>query len=163
MALVNSVEGLRSQIITSIYGRRLGLDNNGSLVGITGYRLPVTGFDSTGATTGFNTTGETTLSAYGCSIIGSTASGSQAYTIQAPIPGVRKYIVNPTTATVTIATTAAGAYVVLSTNGAVTGTTISLARGGTNVTLLGITTYAWAMIGFNNSPTSASTYVTASV
>ena len=161
MAQVVSLEGLRSQYVTSLYGRRLSLDINGALIGPTAYRQPISGFDSTGATTGYNTTGETTLSAYGVSVVGTTANASQAYTIQAPIPGVVKTIFNPTTATFSVGTTGAGAYIALSSaGGAVSGTTITLARGGVALTMIGLTTAAWGVISANDVITSASTRVT---
>jgi len=147
--------------LTSLYGRRLGLDQNGHLVGPLSFRVPTEGIASSAGTTDY--VALTSLTAYGVSVVGSTSSGSAAYTLASPIPGVVKYIVNPTTATITVASTAGGAYFALSSaGGTVSGTTITTTRGGIGLQLLGMTTAAWAVIGTNDVISSASTRVTIS-
>jgi len=67
MAQSLTLEGLRSQIVTSLVGRRLGLDPNQALLGTAGLRSPLTALSSASAAavptygiTTFNTAAATT-------------------------------------------------------------------------------------------------------
>lgn len=86
--MADTLEGLRSQILDSIKGRKLGLDSNGYLVGQRATRAPVTAFTS-------NSTG-TTIPAYGHTTI-VCASAATIYNLAAPVPGVTKTISNLST------------------------------------------------------------------
>lgn len=81
MARTTTLEGLRSDILTSIFGRRLGLDINEFLVGPKDHKVPVTA--ATSATSG------TIIPNYGFTTLLS-ATGLIPWQLQAPEPGVRK-------------------------------------------------------------------------
>lgn len=144
-----SLDSLRSSIITSLFGRRAGLDQNGLLVGMPALRMPVDGFSSEGST--FPSTGTGTLSKYGVSVIGSSASSgtiSASPTCQqlpAPVPGIPKYLFNPSTAVMTVGTTAAAAYFM--TSGGSTYQYLTMSGKGQGAVLLGISTDVWAVMG----------------
>lgn len=75
-----TVEQLRNQILTSIYGRRLGLDKNGALVGQVGVRQSVQEYTS-------GSTG-TAITPYGVHVFALTTLSTQDFVLQSPIPGV---------------------------------------------------------------------------
>ena len=87
MAQTVTLEGLRSQILTQIFGRRLGLDSGGYLVGPPGSRVPVQSITS-------GTTKSTILNAYGVTIGRCTdASGTTAgWNLDNPVPGIEKIL-----------------------------------------------------------------------
>lgn len=88
MAQTTTLEGLRSQLQTSIYGRKLALDSNEYLVGVPDVRKPVTAFTS--ASTG------SVIPAYGHTTI-ACASAATTYVLADPVPGVFKTITNIST------------------------------------------------------------------
>lgn len=142
--MAQSLTTLRNNIITSIFGRRLGLQSDQTLVGPVGFKRVVEDI---------NTTDVTTALFYGVTRVmtsGSSQGPTQSF-LPAPVPGVEKYIVMHTTST--------GSYQFLSTaNGASIlaasdGTTKSLLnfRGpGGSVRLMGLTTAVWAVVGGMN-------------
>jgi len=152
MAQNTSLEGLRSQIKTSIFGRRLGLDSDGFMVGPKQSRVQVEGVSSAGSTI-VSTAVATPLSNYGVSLVGATAaSGTTAYILAAPSPGVRKTLFVPTTGyAVVIATTdstGAGAGAFFASTGSVTSTyqKITLTGKGAMCDLIGLTTALWGVL-----------------
>lgn len=88
MALPTLLEELRSSIIDSIKGRKLGIDKSGDLVGFRAARHAVTA--ATSLTTGTN------IPAYGHTTI-ACASAATVFTLDAPIPGVFKTFTNIST------------------------------------------------------------------
>lgn len=88
MALPTTLEELRSSIIDSIKGRKLGIDKSGDLVGFRTARRPGTAFTS--ASTGTN------IPAYGHTTI-TCASAATVYVMDDPIPGEFKTITNIST------------------------------------------------------------------
>lgn len=88
MAQTTTLEGLRSQIQTSVFGRRLGLDIGETLVGPNDIRKPVTA--ATSLTTGTN------ISAYGHTTI-TCASAATVFILADPVPGVFKTLTNIST------------------------------------------------------------------
>ena len=146
MAQDATLQGLRSQLITSIKGRRLALDPNDYLVGPRDLRVQIEGFSSGGSTI-TSTAVATPLSAWGGSMVGaSAASGTTLYTLAAPVPGVRKVLFVPTTGYAVVGTTAAGAFIcstasVTSTYGYITFT----GKGGV-CELVGLTTALWGVL-----------------
>lgn len=78
-----SRESLRAQLVTSMLGRRAGVDVNGYEVGEQDTRLPV---DVIG------TTAASTLIANGASVLAATAASSATYTVDSPISGIYKQI-----------------------------------------------------------------------
>ena len=140
MAQDATLQGLRSQLITSIKGRRLALDPNDYLVGPRALREQIEGFSSGGSTI-TSTSVATPLVAYGVSVVGATgASATTAYLLAAPVPGVTKTIFNPTTGGVTVLTTAAGAFVCSTASAASTQGSITFVGKGACVDLIGLTT-----------------------
>ena len=86
-----TLEGLRSQMLTSIHGRRLGLDPNNMLVGPTALRGPVTSYTATTANTGYPIT-----TPYGIVTLVATTAASN-WTMDPPAPGTEMWITNNST------------------------------------------------------------------
>lgn len=74
-------EGLRNLIITSMYGRRAGMDINGYEVGENDTRLPIDNLATTVASS---------LSPSGASVLGSSAAAT--YTMLTAVAGIYKQI-----------------------------------------------------------------------
>lgn len=160
MAQDATLVGLRNQILTSLFGRRIGFEPGNSsdtnpdyLAGPRGFREPISGFSSGGSTV-TSTSVTTPLPGYGPSMVGATAaSATTAYNLAAPIPGVRKIIFNPTTGQAVVGTTDAGAFICAS--GSVTSTLgiITLAPKGSFIELMGLSTALWGVIGIGGIST----------
>lgn len=152
MAQDTSLNGLRNQIITQVYGRRLGLSQGNSsdtnseyLVGVRALREQVEGVSSAGSTL-TSTSVASLLSPYGMSLVGATgASATTAYQLGAPVPGVTKRIFNPTTGQAVVLTTAQGAFII--STGSVTSTfgSMTFSAKGAAIELYGVTTGFWAV------------------
>lgn len=152
MAQDTSLQGLRSQLVTSIFGRRLALDVGDYLVGPRAFREQVEGGIAAGSTViTTSVAGGTTLSVWGISMVGATAaSASTAYTLPAPVPGVRKIIFNPTTGHAQFSTTVnttSVSYICSTASVTSTYNLVSLYGKGTNVELIGLTTALWGLLG----------------
>jgi hypothetical protein len=122
-------------VLHSLYGRKLGLDKDGFVVGHPGPRDPVE-----------TSTAASTLAASGVSILsGSTAS----FTLPgAAAPGVRKTIINGSsisTATMTITRASSALSIVGSTGGDANAAAIALLHAGTAVSLIAVSTLQWAL------------------
>lgn len=133
------------KIVTSLFGRRLGLQpittgisggrlSSTLLVGPDDFRVGVTTAESTG----------TNLSPWGVSNLAGTSAGSSAvYTIDPPIPGVRKII--------NIGTTANGPIYLKTKNSETFNTTLGTSfttvksSAGGFYELMGVTTAIWGM------------------
>lgn len=132
-----------TKILTSIFGRRLGLqrlttaESGGSrkeefLVGPDDFRVCV----STAETTSTN------LQAFGYSMnLGTSAGSSAVYTLEPPIPGVRKLLVS-STANGPVYVNLSGAQLISSAGS--THATVKLSTLGNPVELFGLTTALWA-------------------
>lgn len=165
MAQDTSLNGLRSKIITSLFGRRIGLgfgstyDGEPSvLYGVRAVAEQVEGISSAGSTI-VSTAVTNNLSPFGVSLVGATAaSATTAYNLAAPIAGVRKTIFNPTTGSVTFLTTGAGAFVCSS--GSITSTygSVTLNGKGVGIELLGLTTALWGVINPQGITTVSTNY-----
>lgn len=139
MALNNTLEGIRSRIITSIFGRRLGLDSNDFLVGCKDNIVPIETISSTAA-------GQT-LAAYGASIISATNASTDsalAMTLAAPIPGVEKFLVQTSSSTAGYAITAAGGAQFVS-SGSSANVTLTSLGANQSMTLVGLSTAVYLM------------------
>lgn len=129
------------EISKSLYGRRLGLDHGGYLVGTPGIRVPYEA-----------STAGSTIANYGISVLsGSTAT----WTIQAPlVAGVQKMVVNASTlSTATLSlvrSTANGACSFLGTTiaGGLEGgaVRINLLNSGSAVHLVSVSSAVWAPV-----------------
>lgn len=83
-------EQLRNQMITTMMGRRAGMDVNGYEVGENDTRLPIDNITTTVATS---------LSPNGFSNLSCTVASSAVYTLLAPVSGIYKTITQITSAT----------------------------------------------------------------
>lgn len=141
------------KITTSKHGRRLGLQalstaqTGGSkgefLVGPDDFRVGVTTAETTSAN----------LKPYGVSIgLGTSAGSSAVYTLEAPIPGVRK-IIGGSTANGPVYIKTAGDETFLSTLGS-THTTVKISTLGGALELVGVTTAQWLALHLTSGTSS---------
>lgn len=172
MAQTITLEGLRSQLITQLYGRRLALSYGNSsdtaaageaqfMVGPKALRVPT--LTITTASTAadqvppygnviFNTTGAST-------------SGTTYHSVQNPVPGVSVRVTNISTLAMTLwlngstGTTAVFGYArAIGTTGITTATAINLPGVAASVILTGLTTATW--LAESNFGTSVTTWGT---
>lgn len=136
-----SLDTLRNQVVTSIFGRRMGLDSNDFLVGPKGLRQQVEDL----------TTAATTVAGFGISRV--TATGSSQGPVQYTLPSPAGFI--GTIKYLALATTSTGSYQFLSTaNGASIlaasdGTTkalVNLVGQGGVVGLMAVSSAAWQVV-----------------
>lgn len=135
-----SLTTIRNSILTSIHGRRLGLDKNDCLVGPRGVVLEIEDL----------TTAPTTLSNYGIARIPAGFTSTQGvvqHFLPVPIPGVEKIIINQSTSTGSqqFLSTANGASINISSLGS-TGGVVNIVGPGGRVHLVGLTTASWGVI-----------------
>ncbi len=143
--MAQSIDTLRGKILTSIFGRRLGLDDQEFLVGPKDHRGAIEDITSTAATS---------CVPYGHTrILTSGSSQTGNYTLQAPVPGVRKSF--------SLQSTSTGAQIVTATNAAflaASGTSvavINLITGGAFVDMIAVTTGYWQLLsGSSIAPTN---------
>lgn len=129
-------ETLRSQIRTSIHGRRLGLDDYGCLVGPLDIRVNVEEIATTAATS-FTPTGLTVLTT---AII---STGPTSNTLQAPIPGTFKtlFLNSTSTGANTVTFTSASLYLTSMTSAA----SVTLVGEGACLNLFARSTSQWIL------------------
>lgn len=141
-----TLEELRSNVLDSIKGRKLGLNAAGFLQGQLAVRDATTGI--TGTST-LMSTATAALPAYGISLLGSTlTSGATSYTLADPVPGVRKVLFNPTTGTVTVTlnSTTAGQSIVSTGSAASTYSIINFVGKGAMADLIGLSTLQYGLM-----------------
>jgi hypothetical protein len=155
---------LASNIITSIFGRRMGLDSSGILYGPSARVWPL--YSVTSATTA-----SALLPSYGIIIANTTdSSGTTAgWCIGAPIPGVQLKLINMSTGTAAfqIASSAGlgtslvtGLYMNPAGVGLTSAVTlINMTSRGQSALLTGLTTVQW-LVEAINSGSSITTYGT---
>lgn len=145
------LETLRGQLLTSIFGRRLGIDPNEYLVGPKDIRKQIEDL----------TTTPTTVAAYGMSLVTATGSsqGPVQHFLPAPVPGVLKHLALGTTSTGShqFLSTANGASIKAASDGT-TKSVINLVGQGGAVTLFGVSTAIWQVIA--SVSTGGVTYTT---
>ena len=137
-----SLEACRSKILTSIYGRRLGLDSNNALTGHVASRFPV--IEYTSGSTG------TAITPYGHHVFALTTLSTQDFVLNSPIPGVELTIMTNGNGTTPLSTglnikRASTAFFIESTEGS-SMTTINLSSRGF-IRLLGATTDRYQVMG----------------
>lgn len=132
-----TIDALRNEIITSIFGRRLGLDPNGLLVGHQDQRIPNT--DATSDTTGTNIPG------YGWTNV--DTSTDDTWLLSAPVRGAMKYIYTGSTSTGIRTIKRADATFAIRSSAASTLTTIVAQGGGLLLQLYGLTSALYAIVG----------------
>lgn len=150
--MAQSLETLRSNNITSLWGRRAGLQLDETLAGVKDLKLAIEDITTTVATTAL---------AYGITRIQTSGSsqGPTQHFLPAPIPGVRKYLQMHTTSTGSqqFLSTANGAAILAASDGT-TKSLVNFVGPGGSVTLMGLTTAVWAVVA--QCSTGAVTYTT---
>ncbi len=128
-----TLAGLRDAIITSIHGRRLGVDVNDFLVGAKGPRQPIT--SATSDTTA------TEIANNGLASVVTTTNDT--WVLQDPVEGCQVTLVTGSTST-GVHTVDVSPAVIYSTNG-IEGDQVLLKNAGAYCQLMGLTTAAWVM------------------
>ena len=131
-----NLETLRNEIVTTIYGRRLGLDSAGRLIGHEGLRIPET--DATSDTTG------TVITGHGWTNVDTTTDDT--WTLAAPVKGAFKYLYTGSTSTGIRTIKRADNTFAIRTSADSTGTTIVAQGGGLLLTLFGLTSAIYAVV-----------------
>lgn len=150
--MAQSLETLRGNNITSLWGRRLGLQLDETLAGVKDMKLTIEDIQSTVPTT---------LLAYGITRILTSGSsqGPTQHNLPAPIPGVRKIVTMNTTSTGSqqFLSTPNGASILCASD-ATTKSLVNFIGQGGSVTLFGVTTAIWAVTAYCS--TGGVTYTT---
>jgi hypothetical protein len=148
--MAQSLETLRSNIMTSLFGRRLGMDKDECLVGQKAIKLAVTDLTSASTATAIPNYGAVNIMA---TTLATSAAGG-AFVLSNPIPGVSVRIANgPTQATsagssaIQLVRPSTGVYI-QSSDGS-TMTTVNLGVGG-YVELLGLSSGVYSVVGRNS-------------
>lgn len=123
-------------VLTSIHGRRVGLDRDGYLVVDKGFREKTTAI-----TTSVN------VSDSGVAVHSST--GAQAFTLDAPRPGVEKHIILNSTSTSTAARTVTLASGNFQSTASSTYTILTFNAAAQSVSLVGISTARYQVMANN--------------
>ncbi len=151
-----------NNILTSIYGRRLGLQGfapaqSGAaiaaefVVGPDDIRLGLTKNESTAAS----------MAPAGISVlVGTSAASTPVYTLAPPIPGVRKIVVFGSTDSAIYAKAAAGSAIQGTSLGATVCTAIRSSGGGA-IELMGITTASYATLNVSSTAVNGLGFQTA--
>jgi len=137
-----SLEQLRNKIQTSIFGRRIGLDNADHIVGPRGIRLDVT--EATSATTG------TAITNSGLTTFTASTGAALGYTLAAPQPGVYKELVATSSSTKGTVIALTGS---LSSTAGSSTTAITFNGRGDRALLRGVSTAAWVALALNGAST----------
>jgi hypothetical protein len=138
-----SLNDMRARILTSIHGRRLGLDQDEFLAGSKGCRKALT--DATSDTTG------TELQNNGFHSVVTTTDDT--WTLEDPLPGVSVTLFTGSTSTGTHTIDVSPA-VIYSTNGD-EGDQVVFNSIGSYATLTGLTTAVWAVTSISSTFTGA--------
>ena len=143
-----SLNTLRSQRITSVHGRRLGMDSGGYLVGPPGVRTAIEDQQSTAGTS---------MPPYGVTRILTTGSSQCGiYTLEAPVIGVTKRIVLMSSSTGCQLVKASGSALFYGASVSTIGSTVINFLGrGAQVTLHAVSSIAWQMFGSMSSLVSS--------
>lgn len=133
-----SLQQLRDATLTSVHGRRLGIDDKECLVGVKDVRKAVEDISTTAATSAIN---------YGVTrVLTSGSSQHGANTLQAPFPGVVKTLVLNSTSTGGHHFTATSATIYTASAGT-TSAVVNLYAPGASVQLFAVTTDRWIVVG----------------
>ena len=144
MAQDASLNGLRNQILTSVFGRRLGFDSAGYLLGYQGTRAPVQSLTS-GTTA-------TTVTFGGIALI-SLVTNASTWSLAAPVPGAWMMLENNSTGTGGVVKLASGNFV---TTAGSTTTQVTVGGVGSAITIVGVTTAQAAVLtNWPQFPTTA--------
>ena len=158
-----TLDTMRNNILTSIHGRRVGLDKDDFLLGHKGIRMPITedvsGLGASAVIAGVGT--GTSIANYGLTRVvssaGSTANTGFAFTLQAPVAGARKIIYKYGASTSAHVFGLSGSAVVQGGSLTSAGSTmISMWRQNAMVELLGISTAIWLHLNSRTSGNASS-------
>jgi hypothetical protein len=134
------LETLRNTILTSVHGRRVGLDKDEYLVGPKALAVQIEDIQSTNATT---------VSAYGHTrvLTSGSSQGPVQHFLPAPVPGVMKTLSLDSTSTGSqqFLSTANGASILAASDGTTKGVLNFLGQGGSAI-LIGVTTAIWRVL-----------------
>lgn len=131
-----TINSIRNKILTSVFGRRLGLDVDGRLIGHVGSLDPIT--DATSDTTGTNITG------YGVTTV--DTSTDDTWLLDGPVKGAFKHLYTGSTSTGIRTIKRANANFAIQSSANSTGTTIVAQGGGLWLTLFGVTTALYSIM-----------------
>ena len=137
--MAQTINQAREKILTSVHGRRLGIDHTERLAGVKGTRKALT--NATSDTTG------TTLANHGFHSVATTTNDS--WTLQDPEVGCEVTLMTGTTSTGNHTITCDAATIVSSAQS--TMGVVVLIGGGACVELVGLTTAQWAITGAHGS------------
>lgn len=139
--MAQSLNTIRSLLLTTIFGARLGLDTAGYLGGAIGFRNVVEDIQSTVPTT---------VLAYGLTrvLTSGSSQGPTQHFLPAPVTGVEKTISMQTTSTGSqqFLSTANGASIICASDGT-TKSLLNFVGPGGSVRLIGLSTSAWGVVG----------------
>ena len=146
-----TLEQLRRENLTSVkQGTRFALDQNDFLVGSKAERAPIEDFDGS--------TGSTAVNFGVTNVYTAGASGIKLFTLQAPVPGVRKVLANVGPSTAGIVFDQSGVTFVGGSRTSAGATSIQLVKQNTQVQLLGISTSQWVVMNSLSSGGVSSAY-----
>ena len=154
MALLRTIEGIRSTILKSLHGRLLGIDDNERVLGPKGYLTQVAGFSSAGSSL---TSTDISIPNYGVTVLGTTASsgttvGSTSLQVMDyPYPSLQATLINTTTGYTTIVAST-GSY--FATTASSTYAFMTFLGKGVNAMLIGESTDRWRLL---NGPALSTT------
>lgn len=154
--MAQSLNTLRSLLLTYLWGRRIGLSNSDYLGGPKAFKHQVTDIQSTVPNTAVDNYGYIRVLTSGSS------QGPTQHLLNAPEPGVEVTLTLTSTSTGSqqFGTTAAGASIFLATAGTTAGWVNLIGPGG-GITLVGLSTAAWGVKGVSGSTASgAPTFTT---
>lgn len=131
-----TLDSLRNEQVTNIYGRRMGLDSADRLI-TNNIRIPTK--DATSDTTGTN------LDGYGWSNVDTTTDDT--WLLAAPVKGAFKYIYTGSTSTGIRTIKRADSSFAIRTSASSSGTTIVAQGGGILLELFGVSSDIYAVVG----------------
>lgn len=145
--MAQSLETLRNNAVTSLYGRRLGLDKDETLVGVKGVKSVVQ--DLTSASTGTSLNNHGVVNIAGSSLL----TSAQVFLLSNPIPGiavtinnVRSNTTGGSSGSTALAINRPSTAFYIRSSEASTGVAILINEGG-SITLTGVSTDAYQASG----------------
>ena len=131
-----NIETLRNKAVTTLFGRRMGLDIDEQVIGTKGVKIPYE--DATSDTTGTN------ISGYGMTVVDS--STDDTWLLSNPKPGAFKYIYTGSTSTGIRTIKRADNTFAIRTSAISTATTIVAQGGGLWLELFGLSSALFAIV-----------------
>ncbi|SRR5258707_1790059 len=143
------LDALRNQILTSLYGRRDGIDANEYNIGPKDFRVQIESIGTTAASS---------LTNYGITCLTCTIASSAIYTLPGGAPGVQgKQIIQTSTSTLGYVIRAGSSVTFLTTAGSSFNQMTFSAQGATQE-LVAISSLTWATKNTANSGVTFSTF-----